>query len=62
VTHTSQIFLDAKALEIAAAEDDGAEVLSDGLVQTLGRRESHGDMQGRIVVEPVAIDADLFRC
>lgn len=59
-THASQVLLDVEALEITAAEHDRAKVLSNGLMQTLGRRQSHGHIQRGIVVEPVTVDANLL--
>jgi len=59
-TYAGQIFFDTKTLEIATAEDDGAKVLSYRIVETLGGSHGHWYVQRGIVVEPIAIDTDLF--
>jgi hypothetical protein len=59
-THARQILLSTQPLEVAAAEDNGAKVVSDRLVQALGRCDRDGRPQRGVVVEPVAVDADLL--
>lgn len=57
----NQVLLEAKAVKVSTAEHQRAEVLLDGLVQTLRRVEGERHIDGAIIFQTIAVDTVLPR-